>query len=140
LTTTKAFPTWLVKRWLDRYGFDPLVRLCDAINTIPPISIRANSLKTSQNKLMLALEGFADNIKPCIHAPDGISFVNPKTRIDKLVAFKDGWFQAQDEAAQLVTLLLDPQPGETILDACAGLGRANRPANAGSGCNHGPRL
>jgi 16S rRNA (cytosine967-C5)-methyltransferase len=122
LTTTKAFPTWLVKRWLDRYGFDPLVRLCDAINTIPPISIRANSLKTSQNKLMLALEGFADNIKPCIHAPDGISFVNPKTRIDKLVAFKDGWFQAQDEAAQLVTLLLDPQPGETILDACAGLG------------------
>ncbi|MGD8761640.1 MAG: 16S rRNA (cytosine(967)-C(5))-methyltransferase RsmB [Desulfobacteraceae bacterium] len=122
LTTAKSFPAWLVKRWLNRYGFDPLVRLCDAINTIPPISIRANSLKTSQNKLMLALEGFADNIKPCIHAPYGISFVNPKTRIDKLEAFKNGWFQVQDEAAQLVTLLLDPQPGETILDACAGRG------------------
>lgn len=122
VATAKAFPAWLVKRWLDRYGFNPLVRLCDAINTIPPISIRANSLKTSQNKLMLALDGHADNIKPCLHTPDGISFVNPKTRIDKLEAFKDGWFQVQDEAAQLVTLLLDPQPGETILDACAGLG------------------
>jgi 16S rRNA (cytosine967-C5)-methyltransferase len=31
-------------------------------------------------------------------------------------------FQVQDEAAQLVTLLLQPQPGETVLDACAGLG------------------
>ena len=122
LATAKGFPAWLIKRWLDRYGLDPLVRLCDAINTIPPISIRTNSLKTSQNKLMLALEGWVDNIKPCIHAPDGISFVNPRTRIDELEAFKDGWFQVQDEAAQLVTLLLDPQPGETILDACAGLG------------------
>ena len=51
LATTKAFPSGLVKRWLDRYGIDDLVRLCDAINTIPRISIRANSLKTSQNKL-----------------------------------------------------------------------------------------
>jgi 16S rRNA (cytosine967-C5)-methyltransferase len=37
-------------------------------------------------------------------------------------AFKQGAFQVQDEAAQLVTLLLDPQPGESVLDACAGLG------------------
>jgi 16S rRNA (cytosine967-C5)-methyltransferase len=37
-------------------------------------------------------------------------------------AFKKGGFQVQDEAAQLVTLLLDPQPGESVLDACAGFG------------------
>jgi 16S rRNA (cytosine967-C5)-methyltransferase len=37
-------------------------------------------------------------------------------------AFKKGWFQVQDEAAQLVSLLMDPQPGESVLDACAGLG------------------
>jgi 16S rRNA (cytosine967-C5)-methyltransferase len=39
-----------------------------------------------------------------------------------LNAFKAGWFQVQDEAAQLVSILLDPQPGEAVLDACAGLG------------------
>ncbi len=122
LATSKAFPPWLIKRWLDRYGFDSVAKLCDAINTIPPISIRANSLKASRDRLIRALEGHVDKIEPCIHAPDGIRFVNPKTRIDKLEAFKDGWFQVQDEAAQLVTLLMDPQPGETILDACAGLG------------------
>jgi 16S rRNA (cytosine967-C5)-methyltransferase len=37
-------------------------------------------------------------------------------------AFAKGWFQVQDEAAQAVSYLLDPQPGHTVLDACAGLG------------------
>ena len=37
-------------------------------------------------------------------------------------AFKDGLFQAQDEAAQIATMLLDPKPGDSVLDACAGLG------------------
>jgi 16S rRNA (cytosine967-C5)-methyltransferase len=48
--------------------------------------------------------------------------VNPKRSIPDLSAFKNGWFQVQDEAAQLVSLLLNPQPGESVLDACAGLG------------------
>jgi len=51
-----------------------------------------------------------------------ISFEIPKLPIPKIKAFKNGWFQVQDEAAQLVTYLLNPHPGETILDACAGLG------------------
>ena len=57
-----------------------------------------------------------------IDKPDGIKLVNPKRSIPDLAAFKNGWFQVQDEAAQLVSLLLDPQPGESVLDACAGLG------------------
>jgi 16S rRNA (cytosine967-C5)-methyltransferase len=39
-----------------------------------------------------------------------------------LPGFNDGLFQVQDEAAQLAVQLLGPKPGETILDACAGLG------------------
>jgi 16S rRNA (cytosine967-C5)-methyltransferase len=45
-----------------------------------------------------------------------------KCSIPDLPAFKNGWFQVQDEAAQLVSLLLNPQPEESVLDACAGLG------------------
>jgi 16S rRNA (cytosine967-C5)-methyltransferase len=33
-----------------------------------------------------------------------------------------GWFQVQDEAAQLVTGILEPRPRQTVLDACAGFG------------------
>jgi 16S rRNA (cytosine967-C5)-methyltransferase len=71
---------------------------------------------------MASLKAVAGDITPTRYSPDGVSFFNPKTAIKDMDAFQAGWFQVQDEAAQLVTLLLDPQPGETVLDACAGLG------------------
>ncbi len=45
-----------------------------------------------------------------------------KIRSPTMAGFREGFFQVQDEAAQLVTLLLDPRPGETVMDACAGMG------------------
>jgi 16S rRNA (cytosine967-C5)-methyltransferase len=71
---------------------------------------------------MQSLEGHAEHISPSADAPDGVIMRKPKRPIAELPAFKNGWFQVQDEAAQLVSLLLDPQPGESVLDACAGLG------------------
>ncbi|PQP33418.1 hypothetical protein C6A37_13010, partial [Desulfobacteraceae bacterium SEEP-SAG9] len=53
---------------------------------------------------------------------EGISFFNPEVPVSEIKSFQDGWFQVQDEAAQLISHFLNPQPGETILDACAGLG------------------
>jgi len=122
LATNKSFPEWIIKRWLDRFGLKETVLLCDAINTIPPITVRCNNLKTSREKLLKALEGYAEKIEITSYAPDGVFFFKPKRSIPKIEAFEDGLFTVQDEAAQLVTKLLDPQPGETILDACAGLG------------------
>ena len=122
LATKKSFPEWLIKRWLDRLGLKETGLLCDAINTIPPITVRCNTLKTSREKLVKALEESAEKIGITNYAPDGVYFFNPKRSIPSIEAFRDGLFQVQDEAAQLVTLVLNPQPGEAILDACAGLG------------------
>jgi len=120
--TAKSFPEWIIRRWVRRYGPEATTALCDALNTIPPISVRTNRLKTSRHDLAESLAGEAEQITPTLCSPDGIDFVSPATSIPRLSAFKSGWFQVQDEAAQLVSLLLDPQPGETVLDACAGLG------------------
>ncbi len=122
LATKKSFPEWLVKRWLDRFGLKETGLLCDAINIIPPITVRCNTLKTNRKKLVKALERYAEKIKITNYAPDGGFFFNPKRSIPNMEAFQNGLFQVQDEAAQLVTLHLNPQSGETILDACAGLG------------------
>jgi 16S rRNA (cytosine967-C5)-methyltransferase len=135
IASEKSAPVWLVKRWLDRFGHQPAAALLDALNSVPPISIRTNTLKSNSNQLLAALETLTEKIEATEFAPDGIRFHSPKTRIPDMDAFKQGWFQVQDEAAQLVTLLLDPQPGESVLDACAGLGgktghnRSYRPAN-----------
>ena len=71
---------------------------------------------------MQSLKGHVEKMEPARYAPDGIRMFNPKTGIPQFEAFQSGWFQVQDEAAQLVSLLLAPRPGEIVLDACAGLG------------------
>jgi 16S rRNA (cytosine967-C5)-methyltransferase len=121
-STTHSLPDWLARRWQHHYNWETLTALCDTINAIPPITIRTNTLKTSRQQLMLSLEDDVEHISPAPNAPDGITMNKLKCSIPDLPAFKNGWFQVQDEAAQLVSLLLNPQPEESVLDACAGLG------------------
>ena len=118
----KSFPEWIIRKWLKRYGRELTASLCDSLNAIPPLTIRTNTLKTSRNQLIDSLRLEVDHIQPTGFSPDGITFDHPAVAIPQLQAFKEGWFQVQDEAAQLVSLLLDPKPGDTVLDACAGLG------------------
>jgi 16S rRNA (cytosine967-C5)-methyltransferase len=122
LAVNKSFPNWMLERWLDRFGLKETVLLCDAINTIPPLTVRCNTLKTRRKTLLKRLEKDVEKVECTGYAPDGAFFFHPKKSIPKMRTFEDGLFQVQDEAAQLVTCLLNPRPGETVLDACAGLG------------------
>ncbi|MFC1816179.1 16S rRNA (cytosine(967)-C(5))-methyltransferase RsmB [Thermodesulfobacteriota bacterium] len=122
LAAEKSFPDWLIKRWLNRFGLNETIALCDAINTIPPITLRVNTLKTDRQTLTRSLVNEAKEIQNTRHAPEGICLHHLKEPISEMKSFQQGWFQVQDEAAQLITYLLNPQPDDTVLDACAGLG------------------
>lgn len=122
LTTNLSLPEWLARRWLQRFDSQELLALCDTMNSIPPITIRTNTLKSTRPALISALKCEVAHIDKTPFAPDGLKIKNPQQSIPELTGFKKGWFQVQDEAAQLVSLLLNPKPGETVLDACAGLG------------------
>lgn len=122
LSAGKSLPQWLVARWLHRFGPAETRALCDAINEIPSTTVRTNTLKTNRGALLGRLADEAAQLWPTRYSPEGISFTKPKSPIGQMGAFLNGEFQVQDEAAQLVGHILAPQPGETILDACAGLG------------------
>jgi len=122
LAIAHSFPDWLVHRWVGRYGLDETRRLCDAMNRIPPLTVRTNTLKTSRDELRAMLFGLCEKIFETEYAPAGLSFLGPAAPIDQMTPFRAGLFTVQDEAAQVVTHLLCPKPDETILDACAGLG------------------
>lgn len=122
LSVTRSFPEWMIRRWIIRYGPADTVRLCDTINRVPPITVRVNTLKSDYARVREALGREAARVADGLYAPDAISLEAPKESIEDLRGFQDGWFQVQDEAAQLACLLLNPRPGERILDACAGLG------------------
>jgi 16S rRNA (cytosine967-C5)-methyltransferase len=122
LSIEKSFPQWLLKRWRKRFGMAETAALCDAINTIPPITLRTNSLRTDRTRLLHALGDDVEHAAATVYAPDGVSVRRPGKSIPDMKGFQDGWFQVQDEAAQLVSILLNPEPGDNVLDACAGLG------------------
>ncbi|CCK79652.1 16S rRNA (cytosine(967)-C(5))-methyltransferase RsmB [Desulfobacula toluolica] len=117
-----SLPLWLSGKWNHAFGFEKSSLLCRQINTIPPITLRTNTLKIDRQSLAQKLSLVAKNIELTEYADQGVSFTNPSILIREFEAFKLGLFQIQDEAAQIVTQLLAPRPGEKILDACAGLG------------------
>jgi 16S rRNA (cytosine967-C5)-methyltransferase len=122
LAVAGSLPEWLAARWLARHGYATAAELCDAVNALPPLTLRANTLKATRDELARSLAPHAPEAAPTGFAPDGLTVAGLRTRITELEAFRNGWFQVQDEAAQLVSLLLAPRPGETVLDACAGRG------------------
>ncbi len=122
ISAAAAFPDWLVHRWVGRYGAEDARALCDAANTLPPVTLRTNTLRIHRHELMVALEGAAAQQIPTVRAPDGIALYGLRSAVFDLPGYAQGHFQVQDEAAQLVARLAAPRPGERVLDACAGLG------------------
>ncbi|MFZ1983680.1 MAG: 16S rRNA (cytosine(967)-C(5))-methyltransferase RsmB [Desulfatitalea sp.] len=122
MATQYSFPSWLTARWIARWGVEETQRLCEAINTIPSVTLRTNTLKTDRAVLMAAIQTEAAQIQATPYAPEGVTISTLARPIPQWSTFEQGWFQVQDEAAQLVAHLLSPLPGETIWDACAGLG------------------
>ncbi|MFZ3066482.1 MAG: 16S rRNA (cytosine(967)-C(5))-methyltransferase RsmB [Nitrospirota bacterium] len=116
-----SHPPWLVKRWIERYGIDKTIELCRLNNEAPPFTIRVNRLKIDREALKEQLKKDIDRIDDCSVSSNGL-ILKGVSNISENPAFKEGLFYVQDEAAQLVSQILDPKPGEKILDACAAPG------------------
>ncbi len=121
LSTIYSHPTWLVRRWLDRLGMQAAEEILRNNNGHAPLVIRTNSLKGSRDELMSLLEAQGATARKTRFSPAGIEILS-SSGIAALPAYQEGRFIVQDEAAQLVSFLLDPGRGETVLDACAAPG------------------
>ncbi len=122
ICTGHSYPGWLIKRWIRVHGGEKTLALCQSINTIPPITLRVNTLKMKRKVLGALLETQNFGVAYTNESPDGIHISSPGKPVTQIEGFTQGLFQIQDEAAQLVSQILDPKPGEIVLDACAGLG------------------
>ena len=90
-----------------------------------PICLRANTLRTSRDELAAWLLRDGIKTRPARHAAHALIVeVAAAGRPNLLGAAANaaGLFEVQDEGSQLLGALVDPQPGETVLDACAGAG------------------
>ncbi|MBF0138433.1 MAG: 16S rRNA (cytosine(967)-C(5))-methyltransferase RsmB [Magnetococcales bacterium] len=117
-----SHPAWLVQRWQTRLGEAATRRRLDAGNHPGPLTLRVNSLLTNREQVMETFVQQGFHVERCKFSPHGLRLTGRSGRVEELPGYAAGWFMVQDEAAQLVALLLAPQPGERLLDACAAPG------------------
>lgn len=122
IAVTHSHPHWLVERWIASFGLRETLELCRADNGIAPLTIRVNRLKANREEVIRHLQENGFSAERTKFSPDGLALSHAGRGLRELPAYREGWIQVQDEASQLVSRLLNPQPGEKILDACAGAG------------------
>ncbi|MBD2252313.1 16S rRNA (cytosine(967)-C(5))-methyltransferase [Nostoc parmelioides] len=117
-----SFPDWMIKVWLEQLGLTETEKLCEWMNQTPTIDLRVNPLRASVAEVETALKSAGVLARPIPHLPQALRLIGNTGSIQKLPGFSQGWWVVQDASAQLVGHLLDPQPGEVIIDACAAPG------------------
>lgn len=111
--------------WLYELGHSELKekwqQTLKALNEPAKVVLRANRLKITPQELIVALakEGVAAHT--VADFPDAV-VLNERSNVFRTQAFQNGFFEMQDAASQKVAEFLDPQPGERVIDACAGAG------------------
>ncbi|MCJ7642107.1 MAG: 16S rRNA (cytosine(967)-C(5))-methyltransferase RsmB [Desulfobacterales bacterium] len=121
IAVIQSHPLWLVQRWVDEMGVQGTLKVCVDNNQIAPLTLRANTLKISRDRLIEALKEKGLEPFPTTYSKEGIELKNPPP-VSELPSLKEGLYVIQDEASQLVSAILDPKPGEKILDTCAAPG------------------
>ncbi len=111
--------------WIDELGEKELGKKWDkeihALNQQAPVILRANSLKTTRDKLRGALEDENIDTEYIKGYPSALRLIE-RANVFSTEAFKNGLFEVQDASSQLVADFLDVQSGQRVIDTCAGAG------------------
>jgi 16S rRNA (cytosine967-C5)-methyltransferase len=114
-----------VPDWLDELGETQLGARWDeelgALNREAGVVLRANTLVCSRDELQRELREQNIESSPIEGVPDALQLVG-RPRLNSLNAWKRGAFEVQDGASQLVAPFLQIEPGQNVVDACAGAG------------------
>ena len=121
ISVVQSHPLWLVQRWVKELDVEETLRICKYNNQISPLTLRTNTLKISRADLIDQPRKKELQPLPSNFSEDGILLQAPPPT-SELPFLREGLYIIQDEASQLVTSIIDPKPGERILDACAAPG------------------
>ncbi|KAK2999575.1 hypothetical protein RJ639_024323, partial [Escallonia herrerae] len=123
LATLYSHPVWMVRRWTKYLGREEAIKLMMWNNSDPNFSLRANRARGfSRAELVSRLQSLKVSHELSPHLDD---FVRIRTGMQAVIQaglLKEGLCSVQDESAGLVVSIVDPQPGESIVDCCAAPG------------------
>lgn len=120
ISKTTSMPEWIIKELMKNRSIEEVSEICKNSNIKSKITIRVNNLKIDKNKLE---EQFKErNIEYEETKSQDFLVVEKLKNIENLDLFKNGFFTIQDVSAGLTAIVLNPQSGENILDACSAPG------------------
>ncbi|RZC65887.1 hypothetical protein C5167_009579 [Papaver somniferum] len=123
LATLYSHPVWMVRRWVKHLGQDEAVKLMMWNNSAPSFSIRANSAKGfTRADLVKRLEELEVPHELSQHLDDFVRITTGMQIVLQAGLLKEGLCSVQDESAGMVVSIMDPQPGENVIDCCAAPG------------------
>ena len=125
ISKTTSMPKWIVEELVKENGIKIAEQICKNSNLKPNITIRVNRLKIAKKELIQKLEQKGIECKEPeneeMNTQDFLILSKVKN-IENLQEFKDGFFTVQDLSAGQTAKILDPRPGERVLDACSAPG------------------
>lgn len=113
-------PAWLEEPFSVVLGA-ALERELAALCEEAPVDLRVNPLKASRRQVLARLAGRGIAARPTPYAPLGLR-LDARTNLGDTPLLREGVIEPQDEASQIAALLVEAQPGESVVDFCAGAG------------------
>jgi 16S rRNA (cytosine967-C5)-methyltransferase len=120
LAITESHPAWLVARWIDRYGVDHAETWLKFDNRAPALTLVVPPTAGTRESVAAALAAEDVATERTRVAPFGLTVVRGHPL--RTEVFRAGRCLVQDEASQLIALLVEARPGATVLDLCAAPG------------------
>lgn len=122
LAIQSSHPRWLIDRWIDQYGIENTCRIAEFNNVYQQIFFRHNPLKIAWREFLKLLHEAGFEVSIITEVPLVFFTVERPGDLLRTKFFQDGFMSVQDISQSFGVQLLDPKPGETIIDACAAPG------------------
>lgn len=115
-----SFPDFFPALLPDSVG-DELIPVMTALNHEAGVCIRVDINKMSREEVSLKFIGEGNPAEETEYSPLGL-ILSKRLNLNNDSLYRAGIIEVQEEASQLIGLLVSPQKDETIVDACAGAG------------------
>lgn len=120
LSIKYSYEPWIIEEWLTQYDKAFVEELLKAGNVTPDLVLRVNTLKTSRDILKKKMQHNGYTVKEGHLCPQALHIKGNKILNTK--AYEHGLFSVQDESSMMVVNILDPKPGDFVIDVCSAPG------------------
>jgi 16S rRNA (cytosine967-C5)-methyltransferase len=115
-----SLPTWLVRQWRSVFG-DRVESICAAVNDPARSAVTVNGLRTTPEQLVAQFAEQSITAAPSAFVPESL-LVDEAAAVRSREAGANGAWWIQSESSAMPVAVLNPQPGEAVLDVCSGRG------------------